>query len=133
MRVRLAVLADYASVSLGDKLNIMGIFSNIMARTEPIVHPQMQLVVQFEFDPAEAGQKEMKIVLHDEDGMEILAVGGEMMVPRGQGGQPAIINQLLLMNGISFPKFGHYVFKVLINGRTEADIPLTVTRASEPQ
>jgi hypothetical protein len=133
MRVRIAVLADYASISIGDKLNILGIFSNIVARAEPIVHPQMQLVVQFEFDSVEAGKKDVKIVLQDEDGKDILTVRGEINVPRSPHGGPSMVNQILVLNSTNFPKFGSYEFRVLINDRTEAEIPLTVSRSSEPQ
>ena len=45
MGLRIGVLADYASVSENNKLNIMGIFTNIMSVTEPIVQPQMMLEV----------------------------------------------------------------------------------------
>ena len=133
MYVRIAALADYASISTGDKLNILGIFSNIMARGEPIVHSQMQLVVQIEFDSTEAGKKEMRIALEDADGKDVLAVGGEVAVPRAPHGEASIINQILVLNNTTFPKFGRYEFRVLINGRLEATIPLSVRRAEEPK
>jgi hypothetical protein len=131
MYVRIAALADYASIALGDKLNILGIFSNIMARGEPIVHPQMQLVAQIEFDSTEAGKKDMRIVLEDEDGKDVLSVGGEVTVPRAPRGEPSVINQILVLNNTTFPKFGRYEFRILINARLEATIPLTVRQAEE--
>ena len=48
MKTRIAVLADYASLSIEHKLNIMGIFTAINAAQTPVVHPQMKLVTQFE-------------------------------------------------------------------------------------
>ena len=131
MRIRIAVLADYASVSLGEKLNVMGIFSNISARAEPIVHAQMYLVIQLEFDSAEAGKKVVKVVLQDDDGNDLLSVGGEMNVPRAAHGEPAIVNQIIVLNNTSFPKFGRYEFRVLINERTEEVIPLSVSQVRE--
>ncbi len=131
MHIRIAVLADYASISLGDKLNVLGIFSNIFARAEPIVHAQMQLVLQFEFDASEAGKKSARIILQDDDGRELLSMNGEITVPRAPHGEPAVVNQILLLNNTSFPKFGHYQFEVLLNGRLEATIPLTVRKAEE--
>ncbi len=132
MRVRIAALADYASISLGDKLNVLGVFSTIMARQEPVVHAQMQLVVQLEFDPTEAGKKESRIMLVDRDGRELLATGGEIVVPRAPLGEPAVINQILVLNSVTFPRFGRYEFRLLINGRLEAAIPVTVKRVREP-
>jgi hypothetical protein len=131
MYVRIAALADYASISTGDKLNVLGIFSNIMARGEPIVHSQMQLVVQIEFDSTESGKKEMRIALEDEDERDVLVVGGEVVVPRAPRGEASVVNQILVLNNTTFPKFGRYEFRVVINGRLEATIPLTVRKAEE--
>ncbi len=131
MRIRIAVVADYASLSMGDKLNVLGIFSSIFAHTEPIVHPQMQLVLQFEFDPSEAGRKTAQIHLRDADGRDLMSVDGEIVVPRTGHGEPTIINQILLLNNTNFPKFGYYEFQVLINGRLEVTIPLVVRKAED--
>lgn len=133
MLVRIAALADYASLSVGDKLNILGIFSNIMARNEPVVHTQMHLVVQFEFDATEAGKKEVRILLADADGHELLSLGGEIAVPRARSGESSTINQILTLNNVTFPRFGRYEFRVLLNGRLEATIPVSVQRVQEPE
>ena len=129
MRVRIAALADYASISLGEKLNILGIFSNIMATAEPIVHPQMQLVVQMEFEASEAGNKTVRVVLNDDDGRQVLELGGEMVVPRAANFQPVTVNQIFVFNNATFPKFGGYEFQVLVNDDVRAEIPLTVVQA----
>ncbi len=128
MRVRVAVLADYASISEGAKLNVMGIFAVIFADRVPAAHPLMQLVCQFEFEAAEAGTKDVKIVLRDEDGKEFFSLSGEMVVSRSPSGEPTLVNQILGFNNITFPKFGSYEFLVLLNGKIEADLPLRVVR-----
>ena len=133
MLIRIATLADYASVAQGDKLNIMGIFSNIMARSEPVVHPQMYLVIQFEFDPAESGKKEARILLADDNGREVLSLGGEIVVPRAPFGQSSTVNQIITLNNVSFPRFGRYEFRVLLNGRLEATVPVSVQKAQEQE
>ncbi len=133
MLVRIAALADYASLAVGDKLNIMGLFSNIMARGEPIVHAQMHLVVQFEFEPSEAGKKEVRIILEDADGREVLSLGGEIVVARALHGEPSTVNQIIALNNVTFPRFGRYEFRVLLNGRLEATIPVTVQRVQEQE
>lgn len=132
MRTRVAVLADYASISEGGKLNVMGIFGIIYAANEPIVHSQMQLVLQLEFAPFEAGKKEIRVVLRDEDGRELLNLGGELMVPHIEGGEPAIVNQMLVFNNIAFPHFGDYDYAVSIDGEPVALIPLRVMKANVP-
>ena len=132
MRVLIATLADYASISLGDKLNILGIFSNIIAPQEPITHPQMQLVVQLEFQPSEAGKKDVRVVLTNEDGHEVLSLGGEMLVPRPPHSQAFTVNQILVFNGVTFPKFGEYEFQFMLNGEVRAQIPVQVVKANPP-
>ncbi len=133
MLVRIAALADFASLAVGDKLNILGIFSNIMARGEPVVHAQMHLVIQFEFDWSEAGKKEARIMLVDADGKELLSTGGEIVVPRARHGESSTVNQILTLNNVTFPRFGRYEFRVLINGRLEATIPVTIQRVQEQE
>ncbi|MBI3741700.1 MAG: hypothetical protein HY257_08095 [Chloroflexi bacterium] len=126
MRLKLATLCDYASVSEGGKLNILGIFSNIWARSAPITHALMYLVAQMEFDFLEVGQKQFRVVLVDEDGKETLNLGGEMNVPQATSAEPANVNQIFVFNNTTFPKFGDYEFQVSVNGETCAQISLRV-------
>ncbi|MBI3734627.1 MAG: hypothetical protein HY259_14410 [Chloroflexi bacterium] len=132
MELRIACLADYAGLSIDRKLNIMGVFSNIFAPNEPIIHPQMYVVFQLDFEPAEAGRKAVKIVLQDADGRELVSMGGEIEIGRPTPGQRSTFNQIAQMNGTVFPKFGQYEICILINGRTEATIPLNAIRAEQP-
>ena len=131
MEIRIAALADYASISEGSKLNILGIFTQIFSEKEPIINPQMQLVVQFEFEPSEASKKDFKVVLQDDDAREIFSLSGEMEVPRARGPEPAIVNQVLKFNNVTFPKFGGYEFQVLIGGEVKAKLPVKVLKAQE--
>jgi len=132
MELRIGVLADYASVSENNKLNIMGIFTNIMSVTEPIVQPQMMLVAQFEFDSSECGEKSIKIVLVEEDGQDIFSISGKVQIDRAADGGPSLLNQILRLNTIVFPKFGRYEFRIVLDGRTECRIPLRVVRVVVP-
>ncbi len=130
MKIRVSVLADYASISEGNKLNILGIFANVMSPSEPIVHPQMKVVTQYEFDPSESGEKKVKIVLVDVDGKEMFSINGTINVPHSSNNEPVIVNQILNLNNITFPRFGDYEFKILINNRLENTIPLKVMSTS---
>ncbi|MBI3912893.1 MAG: hypothetical protein HY327_01660 [Chloroflexi bacterium] len=131
MKTKIAVLADYASVSEGGKLNILGIFSNIMARTAPITHAQMHLVVQFEFDFSEAGQKDFRVRLMDLDGKEIVNLAGQLQIPQPSGFETANINQIFVFNNTTFPQFGEYVFEVLVDDAIKAEIPVRVMQMKE--
>lgn len=129
MKVKVAVLADYASTS-DSKLNILGIFTTINALQEPIVHAQMKLVSQIEFNSSEAGEKRLKIALVDEDGIEMFSISGAVTIKRSPDGRPVLLNQILNLADVNFPKFGDYEFRLLLDDRTEAEIPVTVTKAT---
>jgi hypothetical protein len=123
---RIAAIADYASTSDGGKLNVLGVFGIIHALTVPAMHPQMWLVMQLEFDAHDAGDKSLTILLEADDGEPILQMSGIMNVPPQLEGQPSIVNSLMQLNGIPFPKFGRYQFKIQIADEEEITIPLTV-------
>ena len=129
MHVPLAVLADAANVSLEGKLNIFGIFNRIWAVNFPAHHPQMQLVLAFEADTAEAEQvKPIEVQLRDSDGKKMVAISGRLKVPKGEPGQPIRINHIFPLPGLGFEKPGDYVFKILVNGETKTQVPFAVAQ-----
>jgi hypothetical protein len=129
MDVKLALLADAANVSQEGKLNILGTFANINATHFPTRHPEMQLVLRFEASPAEADmEKTLEVKVLDEDGQQIGGAGGKFLV-----GSPAPSGRRIRMQTIMritdavFPQPGDYTFAVLIDGKTEAEVPLSLT------
>ena len=128
METRIAVIADYASISHGDKLNILGIFSMLYAQSTPVAHPQMVVVSQFEFEASESGKKTFTTTLIDEDGNVMFSVDQPIELQRPKDSRSMTHNQTLTLNGLVFPKFGVYEFHIVINGRKEATIPLEVVR-----
>lgn len=93
MKVTLAVLADYANITREGKLNILGIFDVIHAHDFPMTHPQMQLVMRFEADIAEAGKtKKLEIKLMDEDGKTLFVLNGNFTLGQGQPGEVMVSN-----------------------------------------
>lgn len=132
MKTRIAVLADYASISIDHKLNVLGIFSSINASETPTPPTPMKLVTQFEFDSSEVGQKQIKIALVNADGQELFAINGAAEIRPTPDGRPALLNQILDLSTVALPAFGEYEFRVLLDGRTEAEIPLTVLKLTAP-
>jgi hypothetical protein len=128
MDVNLAVLADYANVSQDSKLNIMGIFQEVNPPVLPFALPQMYLVVSFVAGPAEFGSvKNIRIVLLDNDGNEMLALEAQAQVPRPpRPGRRAFINQVIGLNGITFQRPGDYAFSILVGGETKETVGLHV-------
>jgi hypothetical protein len=128
MEVTLAVLADYANVTKEGKLNVMGLFTHINARVLPYLHPQMLLVWEVEAGPAEwETRKDVEIKLLDEAANQILAVRGNLEVPRGEAGRPVRINSVMTFNNVKFDAEGDYVFAILIGGETKKNISFRVS------
>lgn len=130
MDVNLAVLADYANVSQDGKLNIMGIFQEVNPPELPFALPQMYLIVSFEAGPAEFdSMKDIRFALLDSDGNEMLALEGQVQVPRPERpGSRAYINQVIGLNGIVFARPGDYGFAVLVGGETRETAALHVNK-----
>ena len=128
MKVVFAVLADSANISQEGKLNILGTFRHIGATKFPARHPEMQLVVRMEASPAEAGmEKQLEVKVLDQDGQQFGSYQGSFTVPKPKrSGDPAHMQLIMRLIDTVFPRAGRYVFHILIDGRTEHDVPLDV-------
>ena len=133
MKTRIAVLADYASLSIEHKLNIMGIFTTINAAQTPVVHPQMKLVTQFEFEASETGQHQMRITLVDDDGHEFFNIAALVNIQHHHDGRPVLMNQIFDLAHLSFPAFGEFEFRILLDDEIIAEVPLTIAPPHPPQ
>ena len=130
MQLRIAALADYTNITDNGKLNILGIFSQIHASTVPATHPQMQFVVQFAFEPVETGEKAIRIALQDDDGNELLAMEGKLSLPRPASADPVVVNQILVLQNVVFPRYGSYEFVIEVDGETiPAHVPVDILPA----
>lgn len=126
MRVKLALLADYANVTAEGKLNILGVFDRINVSALPAVHPQMHLVLRFEAHPMERDRvHNVEIRLHDPDGRTVFEVKGDV-VPHGDGGHATASNQILTLNNLQLTKSGGYNFAVFVNDDLKSELPLGV-------
>ena len=127
MQIRIAALADYTNLTDNGKLNIMGIFSTIYATAVPAVHQQMQFVLQLAFEPNETGERTIRIVLQDADGRQILSVEGSLNIPHPENPERVIINQVVGLHNVLFPRYGSYEFVIEVDGEAvPAQIPLDI-------
>lgn len=132
MEVKLAVLADYASVTREGKLNILGIFDIINPSSFPFALPMFCVVVSYEAGAAEFNTlKQTQIVLCDEDGNSLLSLPQKVRVVRpDRSGTKSTINQIAGVSGFPFQKAGDYQFCVTVNGEQKTSISL---RVNEPR
>ena len=134
MEVTLAVLCDYAFRSDVGKLNILGVFEELMPAMLPVVHPQMYLVVSYEASAAEVGQqKHIRTTLLEEDGSEVLSleVGTTVQQPV-RPGIPVHLNSVFGLSQVQFTNPGDYAFHILIGGEEKRRVPLHVYPPPQP-
>lgn len=130
MTIPFAVIADGANVSREGKLNILGIFDTIYAKSFPVTHADMKLVMRVEASPAEAGVKHIiEIKLLDEEGQAVLGMKADV-VPHGvPQGRSMRMDQVLSLHNVTFKKPGKYYFAILVDKDQKATLPLRVNEA----
>lgn len=133
LNATLLLIADYANTTADNKLNVMGIFTQVYSTNFPTIHPQMYLVAQLSASPAEYGRKfKLGVKLLDADATkEVISFDGEVQVPVGENGQPAIMNFIVSFVSVIFEKPGSYQFSLLINEDEKATYPLEALLLSQ--
>ena len=126
MEVKLALTADYANVSQDGKLNVMAIFSRVLAAQFPATHPLMHLVLVFTAEGPEKGRsKEVRIRLVDDDGKALMDINGSFQVPDSP--EPRVeMQQIFALQMLQFPHPGNYAFHILVDGKSRATLPLEI-------
>jgi len=131
MRLTAAMLADAAQVS-GGKLFVMGgAFDTIGARTFPLIHRGLTVVLVAEIGPGDRNRDlEIAIRLLDEDGVEMgveskgsMRVGTPSSLPAGA---TSLIPLAVPFVGLRFPEAGGYVFIIVHDDHELARIPFRV-------
>ena len=128
MKVQLLLLADYASVSSDNKLNVMGVFRSINASNFPAKHSLMYLVLSMVAELGETGQTRTVIIkMLDADGKELLSITNEAELPDDEVGMPEI-NMIVQLTDVLFIKPGPYMFVVIVDKDHKAQLSLQVNQ-----
>jgi hypothetical protein len=127
MRVTLALLADGANVSREGKLNILGVFDTLFARTFPTTHAQMQLVIRFEAETREeVATPRLEVQFVSEDDHVLFRLPGTMTVGQGPRGGTVRLEHILTLTNLQLDAPGRYRFHIVVDGETLATVPLLV-------
>ena len=134
IRIPLAVIADSANVSQEGKLNILGIFQCIGAKTAPATIAQIALVMTFEGERGDAiSEHPIKIQLVDAEGQVMINVESRLrfnMPPSGQHNVSA--HQIFQFANITFPGFGTYDLNIFVNNEVRKSVSLSVIAVKPP-
>ena len=136
MNASLLLVADFANIDSGGKLNVIGVFNRISARTFPTVHPVMYLVVRL---VAELGdfdvQHQLRVILQDQDEHAIWETPeitfAMQSPPDGSLGE---FTPIIGIQNLQFEQPGRYFFRVLVDKDPKGTVPIEVVQiASEAQ
>lgn len=116
MRAPIILLADFANTS-GSKLNVMGVFTDILATAFPARHHLMYLVTKIILEVGDvAGQHTLTVKLLDQDGGAIMGMEGMVEFPKVDAGRQSSVQLVMALPGLEFKQPGSYEFSVLIDG-----------------
>lgn len=113
-----AMFADAANNSAEGKLNMLGIFSELLTQSAPC-HMTAAFIVMLRAEPFDRGAThEVSIEVVDEDGSVVHQIPPLQLTVPDQTGYAAGPTQMILnLQGFPFQKFGDYRFEVYVNGQ----------------
>ena len=128
MEVDLILTADAATIDGSGKLNLLGVFDQISVGRFPARHGRLSLVLRFLGGVGDAGTHKLTIKLSSPKGKELVSLSGELKVSPGRRSLetgirvPHVIN----LDGIVFNEAGVHTFHILVDGRHQATLPLSI-------
>jgi hypothetical protein len=127
MQVRYALFADYAVVSIDQKISLIGLFDEINASTFPFQCPPIFIAVSIQAESSESRNWQLEILLWDEDGNSIFTRQTPITLPNPErAGATARHNEIMGVGGLLFSKAGDYSLIVKINGEERHRVVLRV-------
>jgi len=132
MRVLIAAIADHAWVEQGC-LSLCRTFDAVNADKFPYILPRMSIACRLLFRRSEAGTHKLNVSLADSDGNKLMNsdVNIDFSPPQNPVSEASFAFAINGQN-INFPKAGDYVVDILVDGRVEASIPLSIRERKPP-
>jgi hypothetical protein len=133
MDLRIFLVADFANLDPGGKLNVIGAFNQIWVKRFPVVHPSMYLVAKVYGELGEFGkERDYTVLFFDEDANELGKMEGKFTFPQPKGQQPySEFNLIVALRDVHLAKQGRYEFRLLVNDNLLGTVPLDVIKAPE--
>ncbi len=129
MRVTLSLLADFVNFTREDKLNILGIFSDINPTQMPFVLQQMAVVLALDADIADYGKdRVLTIALRNPSDKDVVPpLEAIWSVPHPDPKTRAVaVNHVVGLSTIVFQDPGEYRFLVFVDGNEIHSISMYV-------
>lgn len=126
MNIQVAVLCDAATEDNG-KLNLLGAFDTIYAQQLPAVHPQCSLALRVTFGHEDEGDRDLRLTFVDADGRAIMPqIPIPLKISLPGDSHFSTRNFIVNIQQLKFENPGLYSMDIVLNGRTQASIPMLV-------
>ncbi len=130
MRLRFALITDYANVTNDGKLNLIGVTDRIHAYHFPAVHRELFVINSLETDNDDEGKThEIQVHVINPDGRKIAEIGGQLAI---EGGGKQVLNQVHCFRDIQFLSGGAHQVNIIINGAVSAELQLELIQVEQP-
>lgn len=132
MDIEAFLLCDAATDQYG-KLNVLGAFDAIGARSVPFLHPQFTVALRIRFKKSESANHPFRINLVDEDGKSVIKpLDSNVNVQIRDAEEFAVINIVVNLRDMQFQRFGRYSVDLTMDGKQRGSLPLFVKQVSPP-
>ena len=129
MKLQFGLLADHATLSVGGKLILVGVFDNVMIRekTEPVPIPTCDMVLRIEAHVTEGSDHTLRIHLVTEDGDAVIKpIEAPLKFQMEAPGRPMIAGFIMKFQDLKVPHLGDYSFDILVDGHHLGGVPMYV-------
>lgn len=130
MRLRYALVADYANVTGDGKPNVAGITDRLYAYQFPAVHRELYVVNGIETDnDDEETTQEILVTVIDPDGKGLAEIRGQLEI----NGPKQTFHQLHCIRDLTFAAPGNYQVNIYYNGQQVAEYGIELVQLTPPE
>ncbi len=133
MEKLILLVADYANVDQGGKLNVLGAFGRLYATQFPAVHASMYLVIKLGADFEDYGQpRTLTVHFRDADGKVLLALPTMNFSVNPKAMPIPEVNFIIQVQNLMLPNAGQYDFEIQVDDTEIGILPIAVEQVNPP-
>jgi hypothetical protein len=127
MEKLILLVADYANVDQGGKLNVLGAFGRIYAQQFPAIHASLHLIVKLGADFEDFGkEKGLSVYFRDADGKVIKALPTINFTLNSKNMTVPEVNFIIQVQNLVLPSAGLYDFEIVVDDIEIGVLPIAV-------
>lgn len=129
MQVELFSICD-AAADYGGRLSVLGTLEGIAAPSTPVIQERCTVAIRMRFNAEENGLHRISLRIIDETEQQIMPdLNAQINVKAPTGRNTSVANLVMNINRLSFPHFGEYFFRMIVDGQARSELPLIVAQA----